>query len=94
MENVRLTLGLAACLTAFVTGCTSSDKVGEVQDVGGGSYNISMGSTGLGGLKQGNDASNAAVDKAGEYCHAKGQKLLVTQAAGKIITSAAFLTLQ
>ena len=84
MENVRLTLVLAACLTAFVTGCTSSGKVGEVQDVGGGTYSIGVVSGRLGGISQSSDALKAAIDKAGAYCHSKGQKLQVTGAASKI----------
>jgi hypothetical protein len=83
MENVRLTLGLAAGLTAFVTGCASSGKVGEVQDVGGGTYTIGV-SRSMGGMSQSADALKAAADKAGAYCHSKGQKLQVTGAASKI----------
>ena len=83
MRNIRLTL--AACLMAFVTGCTSSSKVGEVQDLGGGSFSIAMGST-IGGVTQSNDALKVTVDKAGAYCHAKGLKLVVTQAVGKDIS--------
>jgi hypothetical protein len=84
MRNIRLTL--AACLIAFITGCTSSSKVGEVRDLGGGSYSIAMGSAGIGGVTQSNDALKVTVDKAGAYCHAKGLKLVVTQAAGKDIS--------
>jgi hypothetical protein len=84
MRNIRLTL--AACLIAFITGCTSSSKVGEVQDLGGGSYSIAMGSAGIGGVSQTADAVKVTVDKAGAYCHAKGLKLVVTQAAGKDIS--------
>ena len=83
MENVHITLGLAVCLTAFATACASSGKVGEVQDVGGGTYSIGV-SRSLGGMSQNNDALKAAVDKAGEYCHSKGQKLQVTAAASNI----------
>ena len=83
MENVHITLGLAACLTAFATGCASSGKVGEVQDVGGGTYSIGV-SRSMGGMSQNADALKAAVDKAGAYCHSKGQKLQVTEAASKI----------
>ena len=86
MENVHITLGLAACLTAFATGCASSGKVGvgEVQDVGGGNYSIVVNRSTIGGISQNTDALKAAVDKAGEYCHSKGQKLQVSSAASNI----------
>jgi hypothetical protein len=86
MENVHITLGLAACLTAFATGCASRGKVavGEVKDVGGGNYSIVVNSSRIGGITQSTDALKAAVDKAGEYCHSKGQKLQVSSAASNI----------
>jgi hypothetical protein len=87
MESVRLTLGLAACLTALATGCASSrGKVGEVQDVGAGTYSIGVSSGGIGGISQSDDAVKAGVDKAGAYCHSKGQKLQVTGVASSKIT--------
>ena len=83
MRNIRLTL--TACLLAFVTGCTSSSKVGEVQDLGGGSYSIAMSSSAISSMTQTADAVKVTVDKAGAYCHAKGLKLVVTQSVGKNI---------
>src|SRR5262249_46060456 len=82
--NMRLPL--AVCLIAFVTGCTSSGKVGEVQDLGGESYSIAMSSTGIGGVTQSNDALKVTVDKAGAYCHAKGLKPVGKQTVGKDIS--------
>jgi hypothetical protein len=81
MGNVRLTLGIAAYLTTLATGCASSGHVGEVKEVGQGTYSIGVPTSTL----QANEALNATVDKAGAYCHSKGQKLLVTDAAGKTI---------
>ena len=86
MGNIRLTLGVAAYLTTLATGCTSSGQVGEVKEVGQGTYSIGVSSPLGGGISQGNEALNATVDRAGEYCHSKGQKLSVTGAAGKTIT--------
>ena len=75
MGKIRLTLGVVAYLTTLGTGCTSSGQVGEVKEVGPGSYSIGV-SRGLGGsILKGNEALKATVDKAGEHCHAKGQKL-------------------
>jgi hypothetical protein len=88
MGNVRITLGVAVCLTTFVTGClTSGAPVGQVQEVGPGIYSIGVsGSHGLGGMSREKTVLEAAVDKAGEYCHSKGQKLLITNATASVIT--------
>lgn len=84
MENVRLTLGFAVFLAALATGCASSGNVGEVREVGPGTYSIGVGSGRLGGISQTSDAVKAAVDKAGEYCHSKGEKLQITGVEPKI----------
>jgi hypothetical protein len=42
-------------------------------------------SHGLGASSQENKATDAAIDKAGQYCHAKREKLLVTSAIGNVI---------
>ena len=75
MGNIRLTLGIVAYLTTLGTGCTSSGQVGQVKEVGPGTYSIGVSRALSGGLLQGNEALKATVDKAGEHCHAKGQKL-------------------
>jgi hypothetical protein len=67
MGNILLTLGIVG------TGCTS--QVGEVKEVGPGTYSIGVSRALGGGMLQGNEALKATVDKAGEHCHAKGQKL-------------------
>jgi len=76
MGDVRITLGVVACLTTFATGCATS-SVGQVQEVGPGTYSVGVGHT-FGGVSQETKALNEAVDTAGEYCHSKGQKLLIT----------------
>jgi hypothetical protein len=88
MGDVRITLGVAVCLTTFVTGClTSGGQVGQVQEVGPGTYSIGVSRVhGIGGMSQEKAALEAAVDKAGEYCHSKGQKLLITTATATVIT--------
>ena len=62
-----------AYLTTLGTGCTSSGQVGEVKEIGPGSYSIGV--SRANGRLQGDEALKATVDKAGEHCHAKGQKL-------------------
>jgi hypothetical protein len=83
MGNARIALAVVACLTTFA-GCASSTSVGEVQDIGQGTYRISVGRSSI--LSHGTEASNAAVDKAGEYCHAKGQKIEVLLNPGNDVT--------
>ena len=86
MGDVRVTLGIAACLAVFAAGCASSGQVGQVQEAGPGTYSIGVRpSHGLGASSQGKKAMDSAVDKAGQYCHAKGEKLLVTTAVGDTI---------
>ena len=74
MGNIRLTVGIVAYLTTLGTGCTSG-PVGEVKEVGPGTYTIGVSRALDGGMLQGEEALKATVDKAGEHCHAKGQKL-------------------
>jgi len=74
MGNIRLTVGIVAYLTTLGTGCTSG-PVGEVKEVGPGTYSIGVSRALGGGILQGDEALKATVDKAGEHCHAKGQKL-------------------
>jgi len=62
-------------------------QVGQVQEAGEGTYSIGVGSShGLGTSSQENKATDAAIDKAGQYCHAKREKLLVTSAIGNVIS--------
>jgi hypothetical protein len=77
-----LTFGMALGLA----GCATSHGVPQVQEVGPGAYSIQIarGSTHLISSADKNTI-NEAVDKAGEYCHAKGQKLSVTSAPGSSI---------
>ena len=74
MGNIRLIIGFVAYLTTLGTGCTSG-PVGEVKEVGPGTYSIGVSRALGGGILQGEEALKATVDKAGEHCHAKGQKL-------------------
>jgi hypothetical protein len=76
MAEVRIVLGVAACLMALATGCSrGSTSPGQVQETELGTYSVRIGRTS--GIAQGQKATNDAIDKAGEYCHAKGHKLVV-----------------
>ena len=80
MGNIRLIIGFVAYLTTLGTGCTSSGQGGVVKEVGPGTYSIGVSRALGGGILQGEEALKATVDKAGEHCHAKGQKLSNTRA--------------
>ena len=86
MGNIRLTLAIVAYLATAATGCTSSGQPGEVKEVGQGTYSIGVARPLAGGISQGSEALKVTVDKAGEYCHSKGQKLLVTATVERTIT--------
>jgi hypothetical protein len=74
IRNVRvayLALGIALCLGALA-GCATSSTSDQVQDVGNGIYRVGVRTSALSDQPA---AFGDAVRKAGEYCHAKGQKL-------------------
>jgi hypothetical protein len=75
MVQVHAAMGIGLCLLTLATGCATT-SAGQVQEVSPGIY--SVGITRTYGITDKTKALEAAVTKAGEYCHAKGQKLLVT----------------
>jgi hypothetical protein len=74
-----MALALAGC-------ATSGAPVGQVTEVTPGTYKIGVGAAGNSVLIGGNDASNAAVEQAGQFCRAKGQKLVIIPTAGRDVT--------
>ncbi len=76
MANARIVLGIGACLTTLA-GCATT-TIGQVQDLGGGTYSISYPRT----YTTTNTVMSEAVGKAGDYCHAKGQALFVVPDTG------------
>jgi hypothetical protein len=71
--------GLAGCATA-------NSDVGQVKEIEPGTYKIGVGAGGNSVLIGGHDATNGAVEQAGQYCHAKGQKLVILPIPGKDVT--------
>ncbi len=78
-------LAIVAVVTSCLDGCASA-TVGQVQEAQAepGTYTIGV-SRGSGLVSDTNKALSAAVDKAGAYCHAKGQKLQLKNAVGSNI---------
>ena len=66
---------LLLALVPVLAGCatTSTTKPGEVQEAGPGTFKVGIAHT----VRVGNDKEYEAVSLAGQYCHAKGQKLVI-----------------
>lgn len=87
MADLRITLGAAACFAVLAASCaTSGGKVEEVREVGPGLYSLEFSSLRwLSDAKQPDKALEAAVEKAGAYCHSKDQKLEIVRSEGSRI---------
>src|SRR5262249_24920175 len=77
-KTVALMLSIARLLLAFLpalAGCatTSTTEAGQVQEVEPGKYKVGIAHT----VRIGNEKEYEAVSLAGQYCHAKGQKLVI-----------------
>jgi hypothetical protein len=75
-------------VVSVLEGCatTTTSEVGQVREVAPGTYRIGV-AGGAGSVVFGShEADAAAIDKAGEYCHSKGQKLVILQGGGKDVT--------
>ena len=68
-------------LLPILPGCATS-SVGQVREVAPGTYKIGV-ARGANSVVIGNEATNAAVSQAGQYCHAKGQKLVIVPDSGR-----------
>jgi hypothetical protein len=79
----------ASLVAAFpvLVGCatTSTSDAGQVREVAPGIYKIGVGG-GNSVLFGGNEAANTAIDQAGQYCHAKGQKIVILPRTGRDVT--------
>ena len=80
-------LGFAASVACFTAGCATSSRVPQqVQEVEPGTYSIGINRSSKTLLSSTDKGTiGEAVDKAGEYCHSKGQNLSVKTAAGNNI---------
>jgi hypothetical protein len=77
------TLACAAGAAAFLGGCAKA-SVGNVQEVEAGTYSVGVSRTSA-IATDANKTLSAAVDKAGAFCHAKGQKFLLKSAVGNSV---------
>ncbi|MGH6824970.1 hypothetical protein [Methyloceanibacter sp.] len=86
MPDHMRTLFMLACaggVAAFLGGCAKA-SVGNVQEVEAGTYSIGI-SRASGIATDMNKALSTAVDKAGDFCHAKGQKFMLKSAVGSTV---------
>jgi len=84
-------LGFAAGIACFAAGCATSSRSQpqQVKEIEPGTYSVGVNRSDK-TLFASNDKNtiDEAVDKAGEYCHSKGQNLSVKTAAGNSIVFA------
>jgi hypothetical protein len=67
-----------------LAGCaTTTSEVGQVREVAPGTYKIGVARGTSSVVFGSNEAANTAVSQAGEFCHAKGQKLVIVPGGGK-----------
>jgi hypothetical protein len=85
--NYALSMSSAYLAVLVLAGCaTATSDVGQVKEVGPGTYKIGVAHFGNSVLVGGTNATSAAIEQAGQYCHAKGQKLLIVPSADKDVT--------
>ena len=85
-------LGFAVCVACFASGCATSSRnqpqhvAQHVEEIQPGTYSIGINRSSK-TLFSSNDkvTIDEAVDKAGDYCHSKGQNLLVKTAVANSI---------
>jgi hypothetical protein len=71
MAKLHVALGAVACLAAL-EGCATGSS-SQIQEIAPGILSISHAAK----------AEDQAIEKAGEYCHAKGQKLSILHEGGE-----------
>ena len=78
MANARFLLAFLPTLVGCAT--TSTSDVGQVREVAPGTYKIGVARGASSVVFGGTEAANAAIDaveQAGQYCRARGQKLVI-----------------
>jgi hypothetical protein len=87
MPRALFILGLPS-IVVLLQGCSVSNPSSQqVQEIGAGTYSVGVGKGyALMDSSKSHDALDVALGKAGDYCHAKGQKLAVTSSVGNNIT--------
>jgi hypothetical protein len=82
MRGVCITLWIVPILV----GCATTSDLGQVKEVEPGTYKVGVARGSSSVLFGGTEATTVAVDQAGQYCHSKGQKLIILPDPGKDVT--------
>ena len=85
---MRALLILGFAIAGLIVGCATKDA-GQVQELGQDSYSVGLSrgaASGVFSSSSGQTAIAAAVARAGEFCHAKGQKYVHKSADKNRIT--------
>jgi hypothetical protein len=86
---MRTLLILGFVVAGLSGGCTTSSKeAGQVQELEPGTYSVGLSRTATSGILSSTSAKteiDAATARAGEFCHAKGQKYAHKAAVGNRI---------
>jgi hypothetical protein len=76
-----------ACTTLWIVpilvGCATTSDVGQVKEVSPGTYSIGVSRASSSVMFGGAEGSKEAVAQAGQFCHEKGQKLVILPNAGR-----------
>ena len=83
-SNALLVLAFVPALVACAT--TTTSDVGQVREVAPGTYKIGVARGASSVVFGGTEATNAAVDRAGQYCRAKGQKIVIVPTQDRDVT--------
>ena len=86
MPRALFILGVPS-IVVLLQGCSLSNQSSQqVQEIGEGMYSVGVGtSSSLMDSKASHKVLDEAVGKAGDYCHAKGQKLADSRSVGNNI---------
>ena len=88
MHRALFIFGVAVVLP-FIQGCSLSSSQQSQQvpkDIGGGTYSIGVTKSSFMAERSSHIGLDEAVSKAGDFCHAKGQKLADVRSVGNEIT--------
>lgn len=70
----------------LLVGCATTSDVGQVKEVSPGTYSIGVARGGSSVMFGGTEGATDAVGQAGQFCHAKGQKVVILPNQGKDVT--------
>jgi hypothetical protein len=73
-------------IVPLLAGCATTSDAGQVKEVSPGTYSIGVAHGSSSVAFGGTEGAKEGVDRAGQFCHAKGQKLVILPDKGKDVT--------